>query len=187
MTYLQAYELGAYYPMAIKILAEGKSEDKNLKYLLDIFLKYVEKFDLNNLNGLNDLQYFISEDFLNKVSIKLSTSEEPLLYYAWSLGRSISALDWMISHNGDKEVINTLKKEALEALQDLSINYTLDDTSKALEDLKELVKKKDIKKEDGMSINIGKVNANNVQIGDENTQNIRNTQNITIGELIKKI
>ncbi len=187
MTYLQAYELGAYYPMAIKVLAEKKEKDKGLKNLLNIFLEYVEKFDLNNTNGENDFSYFASERFLDRVQAKLSTSEEPLLYYAWLLGKSISALDWMIRHNGDESVINGLKLEALNALKKLSINYILDDTSNALVDLKELIKKKDMEKDSKMSINIDNLsNSGSLQIGAENIQNI-DINNITIGEFIKKI
>jgi len=145
MTLVQAYELGVYYPIAIKIMAE-KTNNTNLKVLLETFLEYVHIFDIDNKNGKNNFEYFISEEFLNKVSIKLSTGENKKQYHAWSLGRSVSTLDWLLKNGSDNsDVIGHLMVEAKTAIDKLELNYTLtfDRIDASLMELKTLIEEKD--------------------------------------------
>lgn len=145
MALVQAYELGVHYPIAIKIMAE-KTHSSNLKVLLERFLEYVSIFDIGNKNDKNNFEYFISEEFLNKVSVKLSTGDNKKQYYVWSLGRSVSTLDWLLKNGSDNSgVIGHLMDEAKTAIDKLELNYTLtlDRVDASLVELKTLIEEKD--------------------------------------------
>jgi len=188
MTLVQAYELGVYYPIAIKIMAE-KTNNTNLKVLLESFLEYVSIFDLDNKNGQNNFEYFISDEFLNQVSIKLSTSDNKKLYDAWSLGRSVSTLDWLLKNGSDNSgVIEYLVDEEKTAIDKLELNYTLtlDRVDASLMELKTLMEEKDdeekgrtVIKVDGNNNKIA--NGNEIQI-DSGNVSIK-VENMTLDEL----
>ncbi len=181
MTYTQAYQFGTLLPIAMKILQAGKTENE---LLFDSFMEYINKLNLNNPNGEDDMNYFASESFFNKVTAKLTILGSEI-YNAWSLGRLVCTLDWMIEHNGKKDIIDTLKVQTIDILKSLSIDYQLYDTNKALVELKEILKKRDeeMKKPGKIVVNVdGK--KHNLQIGNGNTQyNIE----IALNELKEKI